>query len=79
MSKDDVVVFESMLHAESPNTNSFCCMVIKGDTGGWSGKQWFGTKYCSFERYDNLTTIVKVSAPFWLLQSKGIINSISKI
>lgn len=79
MNKDDIVVFEAMLHAESLNTNSFCCLVEKGEFGGWSNKQWFGTKYCSFEPYGETTSIVKVSAPFWLMQGKNIISLITKV
>lgn len=76
---DDVVVFEAMLHAESPGTNSFCCMVEKSDCNGWSNKQWFGKKYCGFERSEEITSVVKVSAPLWLLKRKGIVDLITKI
>lgn len=75
----EVVVFEAMFHADSPGTNSFCCLVEKSECNGWSNKQWFGTKYCSFERSEELSAIVKVTAPLWLLQSKRIVNLIVNV
>lgn len=75
----EVVVFEAMFHADSPGTNSFCCLIDKSECNGWSNKQWFGTKYCSFERSEELITTVKVTAPLWLLRSKGIVNLIVKV
>lgn len=79
MSRDDIIVFYAMHHADSPATNSFCCLVDKGISGGYSNKQWFGNKYCSYKKLESLGTVIEVSAPRWLLDKKEIINLITKI
>jgi len=79
MSKNNIVQFYAMHHADSKATDSFCCIVEKGEYGGYSGKQWFGNKYCSYIKTEDVSTIVIVSAPEWLLEKKGIINLIQKL
>lgn len=79
MSKDDIVSFYAMHHADSTTTDSFCCLVEKGAFGGYSLKHWFGNKYCSYTKQSDLGTVVIVSAPRWILEKKGIIDLVSKV
>lgn len=79
MSSNDVVVFYAMHHADSPATDSFCCLVDKGDSGGYSNKQWFGNKYCSYKKSESFGNVIEVSAPRWVLEKKGIVDLITKV
>jgi hypothetical protein len=74
-----IIEFYASHYADSEKTESFCCLVEKGtEEGSWSGRKWFGLKYASYKRTCQGNKIV-VSAPLWLLKSKGILNLITKI
>lgn len=79
MSKDELIVFYAMHHADSVPTDSFCCLVEKGQAGGYGLKHWFGNKFCSYSKANQHGNIIHVSAPRWLLEKKGIIDLIAKV
>ncbi len=77
--KNEMIKFLASHHADSAGTQSFCCLIEKGQAfGSWSRKEWFGLKFASFEKTGQMTEVI-VSAPLWLLERKGILNLITQI
>lgn len=74
MSKNKLVTFRACFHADSVGTDSFC-VLVDCVGGGWSNKQWFGLKLCSYEIID---LVCWVTAPEWLLEKKGVLALINK-
>lgn len=72
---DALVTFKGLHHAESESTNSFCALVECMDSGGWSNRQWFAYKKCSYEIID---LEMWITAPEWLLEKKGVLGLIIK-
>jgi hypothetical protein len=77
--KNEIIEFYASFYATSKATQTFCCLVIKGvEEGSWNRREWFALKNASFEEAGQGNKI-KVSAPLWLLERKGILNLITKI
>ena len=71
---DEMVTFRGLHHAESESTKSFCALV-ECVNGGWSNRQWFTYKKCS---YEIIELVMWITAPKWLLEKKGIMDLIIK-